>query len=152
MSENSVETDKDLTIFVQEVVENEVVFTLSSKDGNESALCASADFSDDDGEDCPVLCFWSSEQRAKICQRDEWEGFEIERIDLAEFLENWCLGMAMDQVIPGLNFDQDLYGREEEAIQLAVLILDELELQQKELPLEKSASVAEYKRELVSLL
>ena len=60
--------------------------------------------------------------------------------------------MAMDQVIPGLNFDQDLYGREEEAIQLAVLILDELELQQKELPLEKSASVAEYKRELVSLL
>lgn len=58
----------------------------------------------------------------------------------------------MDQVIPGLNFDQDLQGIEEEAIHLAILILNELEQQQKELPLEKSASVAEYKNELTSLL
>ncbi|CAM5210480.1 hypothetical protein OURE66S_01656 [Oligella ureolytica] len=152
MLNNSIVSDETLNTFIKEVVENEVVFTLTNKEANESAMCASMDFSDDEGEDCAVLCFWSSMERAQLCQRDEWKDFDIESIDLGEFLENWCLGMAMDQVIPSLNFDQDLSGQEEEAIHLAILILNELDQQQKELPLEKSASVAEYKSELESLL
>ncbi len=152
MENDSIDSNEELNQFLQEVVENEAVFVLHHEETNENALCASMDFSDDDGEDCAVLCLWSSEQRAKRCQSAEWQDFEIKRIDLTEFLENWCLGLAMDQVIPGLNFDQDLQGIEEEAIHLAILILNELEQQQKELPLEKSASVAEYKNELTSLL
>lgn len=152
MVTNALDIDEKLSTFVREVVDNEMVFTLTNKETNESALCLSTDFSDDEGQDCHVMCFWSSEQLAKACQRDEWQNFEVEAIDLAEFLENWCLGLAMDQVIPGLNFDQELQGEEEEAVHLAILILSELEQQQKELPLEKSESVAEYKSQLESLL
>lgn len=152
MVTNALDIDEKLSTFVREVVDNEMVFTLTNKETNESALCLSTDFSDDEGQDCHVMCFWSSEQLAKACQREEWQDFEVEGIDLSEFLENWCLGMAMDQVIPGLDFDQELLGQEEEAVQLAILILSELERQQKELPLEKSASVAEYKSQLESLL
>jgi hypothetical protein len=152
MLKNAIDINDKVTTFVKEVVANEMVFTLTHKETNESALAISMDFSDDDGQDCHVMCFWSSEQLAKACQRDEWQDFEIEGIDLAEFLENWCLGLAMDQVIPGLNFDQELQGEEEEAVHLAILILSELEQQKKELPLEKSESVAEYKSQLESLL
>lgn len=152
MVTNALDIDEKLSNFIREVADKEMVFTLTNKATNESALCLSTDFSDDEGQDCHVMCFWSSEQLAKACQREEWQDFEVEGIDLSEFLENWCLGMAMDQVIPGLDFDQELLGQEEEAVQLAILILSELERQQKELPLEKSASVAEYKSQLESLL
>ena len=120
MLSNQTDLQEKYTSFIKEVVEHKLVYTLTNQE--ENALSSSMYFTDDEGNELPVVCFWSSEELANHCKVDDWSDFQISAIPLAEFLDTWCPDMAADQVIAGLNFDQRLFGKEVEPLALATAI------------------------------
>lgn len=122
---------KYYTDFISEAVKQEKVFALENKDG--IAYCFSNNYEDADGVELDVLCYWSSVQRAEICQEKEWQDYKVKEISLTEFMENWCVGMASDGVILGANFDKALYGFESDPLETILDIIKELKLQKKSL-------------------
>lgn len=118
--------DKNLQLFVAEVAREEKVWGLHCKAG--WANTDSHEF-----DDTIVYPFWSNKALAASCAVEEWKVFEPEYLELPEFLENWCVGMYKEYIMPGLNWDSDLFGKELEPLELALLIVKELDAQGKKL-------------------
>lgn len=65
-----------------------------------------------------VMPFWSARDLAQLHCRDEWDGYEPVAIDIEEFLDDWLTGMHKDELLIGVNWNQDLEGEELEPLDL----------------------------------
>lgn len=70
--------------------------------------------------------FWSDSAFCKACAKEEWAQYTATKIPLAEFLESWCVGLHQDDLLVGVNWDLNLFGKEEEPLVLALAILNQL--------------------------
>ncbi|ADU92514.1 DUF2750 domain-containing protein [Taylorella equigenitalis] len=124
MIKNTAFIDESYELFLSEVVEGGKAYALIGETG--SALVPSNHYSDFEDCECPVLCLWSSELRARACKKAEWSGYKLKEIPLNELLASWCLGMNQDGVIAGLNLDSNLFGKEMPPLELAMDILNQI--------------------------
>lgn len=110
--------------FIETVCETQIIYGLDN--GKGFAIVPSNNHVDDNGEDGTVICFWSNAVIAKFLAKEEWEEYKLEEIDLANFLENWCIGMSKDGVYAGTDFDMNLFGLESDPIDLAFELVNEI--------------------------
>lgn len=106
-------------LFVERVAASKQVWGLKSKAG-----WANSESNED--EAVTVIPFWSDRALAKACARDDWKNFTPTEISVADFLENWCIGMAEDETLAGLNWDANMFGKETDALSVAVDVLNRL--------------------------
>lgn len=110
--------------FIKRACESGIVWGLQS--GEEFAITSSNDYEDEDGEPLEVICFWSDRALALECAKNEWKNHEPVEIQLGEFIENWCIGMANENLMVGSNFDQNMSGSEIDPLELIVELDNEL--------------------------
>lgn len=91
--------------FIAHMIQREQVFYLI-QDGV-AASCESYDF-----EDTGVVLFFSDEIYAKRVQQHAFQGYDIETLSLSEFLFNWLISLAQNQVAVGTNWTGELAGME----------------------------------------
>jgi len=104
---------KNSEMFVEQVTKQEVLFGLfDEKQG--WANCHAHDNKDAQA----VYLFWSEPALAKKLQTEEWADYQVQEISLSVFLESWLDGMQKQQVFAGVNWDENLYGLEIEAMVL----------------------------------
>lgn len=65
-----------------------------------------------------VYLFWSEAASAEKLINEEWANYQVQAISLPVFLESWLDGMQKQQVFAGVNWDENLYGLEIEAMVL----------------------------------
>ncbi len=136
--------------FVQEVVENKIVWTLKSKDGYVNS--SSNKFEDDDGEPLSLFCFWSNKKLASVCAKRNWKEYSPIEMTLPIFLENWCVGMYLENELAGTNFDWNLFGQENDPIELAIEISDALQKLNKDLDFKKFEGIDDFKTQAMNIL
>ncbi|MBB5395695.1 DUF2750 domain-containing protein [Mucilaginibacter sp. AK015] len=105
--------------FIEKVAATKQVWGLKSKTG-----WANAEATDE--EDTAVIPFWSDRALAKVCARDDWKSYLPTEIPLAAFLEDWCMGMAENGTLAGINWDAKMFGTEAGALVVALDILNRL--------------------------
>lgn len=54
----------------------------------------------DEGE--TVIPFWSHEEYANLCAKEDWEDFNPKLIPLEEFIEDFLPGLEEDGILPGV--------------------------------------------------
>lgn len=106
-------------LFIDRVAATKLVWGLKSKNGW-------ANSHSNDNEEISVIPFWSDRAYAKICARDDWRNYLPVEIPLVEFLESWCVGMADDETLAGVNWDANMFGKESDALKVALDILKQL--------------------------
>lgn len=106
-------------LFIEKTTASKLVWGLKNKEG-----WANSHAHTDEGID--VIPFWSGKADAKDCARDEWKGYLPAMIPLPEFLETWCMGMAENGTLTGINWDANMFGNEARALQLALDVLEQL--------------------------
>ncbi|WP_117235425.1 DUF2750 domain-containing protein [Vibrio maerlii] len=116
MSQLTADIQKNLELFVQQTQETKLVWGLRNEDG--WLACDSTEF-----ENSEVMPFWSSEEDAKLHNVEEWADFEVLEIPLDIFTEDWLLTLAEDGVLVGVNWNDQLEGKELEPSDLAKLYL-----------------------------
>ncbi|NHA06757.1 DUF2750 domain-containing protein [Mucilaginibacter sp. HC2] len=119
MLQDTATTELKYKLFIEKTAASKLVWALKSKNGW-------ANSHSNDSEDVDVIPFWSDRAYAKACARDDWKGYLPVEIPLAEFLENWCMEMADNEVLAGINWDANMFGKENTALALAVDILEQL--------------------------
>jgi hypothetical protein len=97
--------------FIDEVLDSEIIWGLSNDDG--WATCDSNDF-----EGRTAIPFWSNEAQAKTLCVDDWSSYKATPIRFDDFIDAWLHGMHEDEVLAGINWDDDLVGPEVEPIML----------------------------------
>ena len=136
MFKNSIDIKNKHKRFLKEVCESKEVWTL----GNDSGYVSSESNHYDDEDENPLLLqvFWSTPKDARVCSRNTWkaEGFELKNIPLSDFIEFWCVGMHNDDIIVGTNFDHQLFGYEITPLDLAIELLELLNIKEENLEFE----------------
>jgi len=143
------ELDKKLETFIKKVSETGTVWGLENEDG--FAMSSSSEFEDDDGEAIELMCFWSEKQLADACAKDEWKAYKTVQVELGDFLEHWCVGMANDGLIIGVDLDTELTGYEIDPLDLILEISDQLGEKGKALKLKDYKSLDALVEEIESL-
>ena len=105
-------------IFIKTVKETKIVWGLKSN--NSWAYSPSTEY-----EDVDVLPFWSHKSYAKAVAKEEWASYKPTEIDLNLFIDRWLKGMSDDNLLVGVNWNQNLLGVEIEPAKLANDILQE---------------------------
>lgn len=123
--------------FIERVVEFGEVWGLQSDEG--FAMSESNDF-----EDAEVIPFWSDKAYAKAVAKDGWEHYLPTSVPLAEFLENWLIGMHNDGLLVGTNWDPNMFGKEIEPLYLAIEIADQIVTKGKDLEQSKYKNIADF--------
>ena len=118
MLQDNATIETKYRLFIERTASFKLVWGLQDKQGWANS------YANDDETD--LIPFWSDRAYAKACARDEWAGYSPVSIQLAEFLEKWCIGMADDNIIAGLNWDANMFGKESPALQVALDILTQL--------------------------
>ena len=119
MSQNQFDSIREAyEHFIEEVLGTEIVWGLS--DGENWATCESEDF-----EGREVIPFWSNENFAKLLCTDDWSVYQPTPIRFDEFIDDWLHGMAEDEVMVGINWDEELVGPELEPIWVMDDLLEE---------------------------
>lgn len=136
--------------FVQNVSESGIVYALKGDEGY--ATSYSSEIEHEDGSAVQTVCFWSDEARAKTCIDNEWSEYHTDSLPLNDFLENWCLGMNMDGIIVGINFDHELTGFEAEPLELILEIITELKKTGKSPELRKFDSIDDLESQIQEAL
>jgi len=136
--------------FVANVAETEIVWVLEKEEGY--ATATSLEYDDDDGNPAEVLCFWSEKEMALVCSKDDWEGYIPVQIPLADFIENWCIGMDNDLILAGIDFDRELIGEEIDPLELILEIGAGIYALQKKLILPSGKSLETLMREVSKAL
>ena len=132
--------------FVKTVSDSEIVYGLKSKNGY--ATSSSTQYEDDVGKPIGMICFWAEKVRAKSCAKDDWKKYKVSEIPLAEFMENWCIGMANDGLLIGTQFDQNLLGHEVEPLDLILELTSELKSIEKDLNFKKFNGIADLEKQV----
>lgn len=117
MSEDTA-VDAKYKQFVEQATAAKLVWGLKDKQG-----WANTDSGAEEEGD--VIPFWSDKAYAKASARDEWKKYLPVAIPLAEFLESWCVEMAENGVFAGTNWDANMFGKEANALELALDILEQ---------------------------
>ena len=146
MFQNSITLKNRHQKFIKTVSENGIVYGLKSKNG--FATSSSTKYQDDNGNPIGIICFWAEKVRAKSCAKNEWRKFNVTEIPLAEFMENWCVGMANDGLLIGTQFDQNLFGHEAEPLDLILELTTELKSNGKDLKFKKFDGIAELEKQV----
>lgn len=127
--------------FIKRVCYAEQVWALKTSEGY--AMSDSAEYMTEEGESLPLFCFWSEKPLAEACRVDGWSVYRPTPIPLADFIENWCVAMSDEEALAGIDFDQDMYGYEQEPLQLVLDLESELSRQHKTLSYQKFANLGE---------
>ena len=127
--------------FVERVVDFDAVWGLESDEG--FATSDSNDF-----EEAKVIPFWSDKAYAAALIKDDWKHYKPTSIPLAEFIENWLVGMYSDGLLVGTNWDPNMFGKEIEPLELAVEIADEVIAKGKSLNLNKYKDIVDYQTQI----
>jgi hypothetical protein len=106
-------------LFIERAAASKLIWGLKSKQGW-------ANSNSTENEEITVIPFWSDRAYAKACARDDWKGYSATEIPLAEFLESWCIGMAENETLVGTNWDANMFGKENDALDIALDILNRL--------------------------
>mgnify|MGYP003582675654 FL=1 len=133
-------------VFVKNVTETGVVYALKNEDGY--ATSSSNELEGDDGEPVEMICFWSDKALAESCIEEEWADYEVEALTIADFLENWCIGMSNEGVIAGTNFNSKMLGYEIEPLDLILEIIEAYIGLNKELPLKKFDDINDLEKQV----
>ena len=97
--------------FVSRVIAGERVWYLSGESGVATARS-------DDSDGTSVLLFWSDAAYAKRAKKETFPEFDVDSMDLFDFLFRWLLGMSGDGVLAGTNWTYDLIGIESSPLEL----------------------------------
>ena len=105
--------------FVERITEYLTVWYLSHSDGV-------ANSTSNTDEERTILMFWSDKAYASRVLDAEYPEYEIESMDLFDFLYRWLPGMTGDDVLAGVNWTHDLIGVEVEPFDLREEIEDKM--------------------------
>ena len=119
MLQDIATTESTYNAFIEKVTAAKLVWGLQNKNGWANS------YSNED-EEIDVIPFWSDRASAKACAVDDWRGYSPVSIPLADFLENWCVGMIEEEILAGINWDANMLGIEADATTLAIDILNQL--------------------------
>lgn len=136
--------------FIETICESEVVFALEN--GEEFATSQSESYEDEEGEPSGLICFWSNEALAKSSINEDWADFTVSTIPLAEFIENWCVGMHYDNLVVGTEFDENMFGHEVEPLLLILEISAQLTRMEKTVKLRKFEGIEDLTQQVKALL
>jgi hypothetical protein len=131
--------------FVERVVDFDTVWGLESDEG--FATSDSNDF-----EAANVIPFWSDKAYATALIKDDWKHYKPTSISLAEFIENWLVGMYSDGLLVGTNWDANMFGKEIGPLELAVEIADQVIAKGKSLNLSKYKDIIDYQTQIKKAL
>lgn len=112
---------KRAEMFVEQVTQQDVLFGLFDEIEGWANCHAH-----DNRDATAVYLFWSEPALAEKLQNEEWANYKIQPITLSVFLESWLDGMQKQQVFAGVNWDENLYGLEIEAMVLKNSIIEKL--------------------------
>ena len=146
MSQDSTTLKNRHQKFIKTVSENGIGYGLKSKNG--FATSSSTQYEDENGNPIRMICFWAEKVRAKSCAKDEWRKYKVTEISLAEFMENWCVGMSNDGLLIGTQFDQNLFGHEVEPLDLILELTAELKSNGKDLNLRKFDGIEDLEKQV----
>ena len=127
--------------FIKTICETGIVYGLENEEG--FATSASNEYEDENGEPVEIICFWSEKAYANACMKEDWSTFNITEISLADFIENWCVGMHNDELLAGTDFDSNLFGTEAEPLSILLQIIEELKSTGKTIALESYENIEE---------
>jgi len=136
--------------FITTVCASEQVFALKDRKG--FATSSSNYYDDENGNPVWMICFWAEKALATSCIIEEWKTYKIEEIQLSTFLENWCIGMEIDGLIVGTEFDQNMFGYESEPLHLILEIVQELKAINKEISLKKFDTIFDLEKLINTIL
>ena len=131
--------------FIERICASETVWGLRSKAG--WAVSESNDF-----EDTELLPFWSDRAYAAACAKNEWSAYAPTSIPLAEFLENWCVGIYSDDGLIATNMDANMFGKEAEPLELILEVLKQAERISKVLSFTKYDNPEMLRRQVQAIL
>lgn len=121
--------------FIDEVVTSKIVWGLKNQEG--FATSSSVKNTNLKGEPNEIVCFWSNQKLAKVSSKNWEEEYLPSKIDLGEFIENWCIGMYNEDILVGVNFDWNMFGEEGKPLEIANEIIQKLKVQNEDLELLK---------------
>ncbi|HEX2960090.1 MAG TPA: DUF2750 domain-containing protein [Chitinispirillaceae bacterium] len=147
--DNISEEKKKHQQFIQQVCKSGNVWGLENEEG--FAMASSAEFENSDGNAAEVLCFWSDINLAKACANDEWKAYSTTKIELGDFMENWCIGMFEDELLAGTDFDAALSGYELDPLDLILDLCEELKKSNHAIRFENYADIDEFIEEVKSI-
>jgi len=104
---------KNAEKFVEQVTAQQQLFGLY-----EESLGWANCHAHDNKDATAVYLFWSEAASAEKLRNEEWANYQVQAISLSLFLESWLDGMQKQQVFAGVNWDENLYGLEIEAMVL----------------------------------
>lgn len=108
-----------LVAFANSVAPSQLVWALTTAEGDEWVVCDSAQF-----EDSSVLLLWSSEAAAKAQCQDEWSIYQPQAIALEEYLDFWVEDLNEDGTLVGLDWTDNGENPEVEPVELAKTLLE----------------------------
>lgn len=111
MTPLSEDLAENLDRFIVEAMEHGCVWGLEGPDG--WALCGSEKYDQSD-----VIPLWSARELAEVHCREEWLHYQPLAIDLEELLDDWLTGMHEDELLVGVNWNDELEGEELEPLDL----------------------------------
>ena len=136
--------------FIEKVCESGLVYGLESKDGFASST--SVHHEDENGTPIGLICFWAEPARARSCIKEAWSHYHLSKIPLAEFMENWCIGMGNDGLLIGTEFDAQMFGYEADPYPLILDLCAQLQLIDKELNFKKFKDVGDFEAQVKAVL
>jgi hypothetical protein len=119
MLQDTTTTEYKYKFFIERVSASKIVWGLKNKQGW-------ANSNSNEDEEIGIIPFWSDRAYAKASACNEWKGYLPAEIPLPEFLESWCIGMAEEETLAGVNWDANMLGKESGALELALDILNQL--------------------------
>ena len=125
--------------FIKTVCETDIVYALQNHEG----FATSASVQYDDERPVGVLCFWAESGRAKSCSINHWANYQLTEIALADFIENWGVGMENDGILAGIEFDQNMFGYEAKPLDLILDLVAEIKATKKSISLQKFNGIAD---------
>ena len=137
MLQDTATTDSRYSLFIAKVAASKIVWGLQNKKGWANSHAA-------DNEETTVVPFWSERAYAKACAKDDWRDYTATEVPLTDFLESWCLGMADDDLLAGINWDANMFGKEVNPLNLAVDILEQLKVIKSAIKFADHASIDEF--------
>ena len=150
MAQESIEFKKNHTEFVQTICATQKVYAIKNEEGYATSF--SLEMEDENEEPVEVFCFWSSNEKAALLLKDEWKDFDIDTIDLATFLENWCVGMNNEGLLIGTDFDETLNGFEIDPLELMLEISSELKAKNQTITLCKFKDINDMETQVKAIL
>lgn len=107
-----------------------------------------------DDEQLPIeaMCIWSSLEKAKNNQIDDWSNYQTVKISIEDFLENWCIGVFNDGLVFCLDLNLENDTVEIQPLDLAYQIAKKLQEQKQNIHLEKFKDLFEFIQKIQPLI